>query len=502
MTGRGLCVFVAVAALVAWAPCAGAGQRVVALFPPENLAGPSGEPLVPGIAKALAEKLSDRFDVRRAADGSGPAARRARARSLGASYVVTGTLSRVGRTVTLDLTIAPVENQSAGRTVVVNAVDDGGRGEGGADLPAVYRRLVLEAAARLKYGFFGDDSVGEGPSKRRIPRFGEAVSWSRPMAGDLVSAAAGDVDGDGTVEVLAATPDAVIVYRVSGEELVERTRVPFEGAGLIHVEAADIDRDGKCEIVAVTYRAGRARTDVLRCDGSTIRFLARDVPFFVRVLESGPAGVVLGGQESSPATVFAGPVFRCEWERRGDGIDIRKGTPFALPPDVNLFGVVPLKGFGDSVFAALGVRGTIRLVDRRGAVAWEGVDAVGPSETFLEAPLAGGIGESARVFLPGRLLAADLDGDGVDEIVALNNLAAAGAFFDGIRVFSDSEALCFTRDGDGLRLAWRSGLLGAAARDAFLESGGAGPPRGIAVASRDRGKVFARLGEWRLVRLR
>lgn len=501
---RLLAVLAAFAVLGAAYPAASA-PPVVALFPPENLAGAPAAPLIPALARSLAERFADRFDVRLAAEDGrpDPALRRARARALGATYVVTGALSRIGRSITLDLSIAPVEDSSAMRTVVANATEGDQAAGSDQELPPGYRKLAIEASARLKYLFFGDDSAGEGTARRRIPKPSGTVVRSRPVPGDVVSIAAGDVDGDGRAELIAGFPEEVVVYRMEGEDLVLRSRIAILGGGLIRVETADVDRDGKTEILVVRYLAGRALSDILRYDGKEYRRAARDLPYFLRALGSGGgAGAVLAGQESSPATVFRGPVFRVEWTREGDSIACRTGDALPLPEGTTVYGFVPVRGHGAVAYATIGERGRIRLADGGGRVVWEGIDGVGETETALEAPIAGGLAESARLFLPGRLLAADLDGDGTDEVITVRNLASAGAFFDGIRVQTNAEALCFTRDGEGLRLAWRTQQFGTSARDVFLESAPGSAWSRLGIASRERGKIFDRLGEWRLVWVR
>ena len=93
-----------------------------------------------------------------------------------------------------------------GITVVATAEDSGSSGEAGngADLPFVYRRLAIEATAKLKRHFFGDGIVGEGNSKRKIPPLSGALRRSRSFPGDVVSIARGDTDRDGKDEIVAA----------------------------------------------------------------------------------------------------------------------------------------------------------------------------------------------------------------------------------------------------------------------------------------------------------
>ncbi len=117
--------------LLALACPAGASRQVVALFPPE--VEPAAEdnvllPAVPILEKAMKEQLEDRFEVRTVGfPARGETSRernRAKARTIGASYTITGTVSRIGKGVTMDVTLAPIEESGKGRTVVVSGTLD------------------------------------------------------------------------------------------------------------------------------------------------------------------------------------------------------------------------------------------------------------------------------------------------------------------------------------------------------------------------------------------
>lgn len=503
MRFRRLVVSLAAAVLVVAARHVAAGPQVVALFPLRNLAGPEMGPLVPLFTRHLAEKLSDRFDVRVARNSEEDEAARRRARALGATYLVTGALYRIGGTAALDLSIAPVEEPRAARTVVAEVAWAEAPGNGGTDLPPSGRRLVLEASARLRYVFLGDEVVGEKDRRIRIPRPKGVLARSRALPGEVVSAAFGDVDGDGVPEVVAALGDEILVCRAQGEELSVKARIPVPGGGVVRVDLASAGGNGKPDIVIARYAAGRAFSDIVAFREGTYRRMAADLPWFLRPLgQAQGAGSELAGQESSPAAVFTGPVFRVDCVRRGEGLECARKDPLPLPPGTSLFAFVPLRGWGASAYAVVGPEGRVRLVDSDGRVTAETIDRVVGTNRYIEAP-AGGGATPVGVPLPPRLVAADLDGDGTDEILAINNLAAAGLFFEGLRLFQEAEAVCFVREGDGVRLAWRTPQIGAPAWDFFLETGVKGEGfEGIGIASSEPKKVLDRLGEWRIIRVR
>ncbi|OIP33359.1 MAG: hypothetical protein AUK27_10735 [Deltaproteobacteria bacterium CG2_30_66_27] len=475
---------------------ADAARQTLAFFPPEIV--PAGtdnalRPAVPVLEQTMKEKLADRFDVRPAGEGIAIAtedARRHRARTLGVSYVFTTNLSRIGKAVTLDVTIAPVEEPGKGRTVVVSGALENPSALTPRDL-ALFRSLGAEAALKAKYIFFGDERVGEGASTKRIPKLSGSISRSAPIAGELVSTAFSDTDLDGKMELVAAYPDTIVVYRVEGDELREKARIDHAGPGILHVDAAGVTRSGVADIVIARYGDGKALSDIRRFDGKEYRKISSDLPYFLRTADLGPEGIVLLGQASDPATVFKGPVFRVAVGRDGQSEVKGSDRPLPLPEGTFLYGFTSLRNGKGVRYAVLTDRNRIRYLDEDGKELWAGLDAVTGTEITLD-------GTDRRLHVPGRMAAVDLNGDGTDELVVLNDLVAAGTYFESLRVFAHAELLCFAQTETGMQLAWRSPQLDASARDLLADRSAPSAIR-FAVASRERAKLLGSAAQWRVL---
>lgn len=509
-----LAALLALALLQEAAPALGANQ-VVALFTPEIVHGSAStaqddpqpsdrDALAARIEQALKEKLQDRFDVRLAGSGAGGAdgdARKRKARALGATYTLSGALTRIGRSVALDLTLAPIDEPGKGTTVVVTATNAETAMPQSQEIPFVYRRLAIEGSAKLKLAFFGDEAIGDGAARRKIPKLAGTIGRSRSIPGDVISVAMTDTDRDGKEEAVAAYADSIAIYQLEGDDLVEEARILDTGSGIVRVEAADLNRNGTAEIVAVRYMSGKAVSDIWEFDGKSYRRIAAGLPYFLRVLDLGVEGVVLGGQESEPTTIFQGPVFRVVFGRSGSGNGSERGASLPLPAGTWIYSFAPLKSGGMTRFAVLGKDGRLSLLDEKGARLWEGTDSISGTDLILEAPL--GAAQSPRSLpVPNRLFAVDRDGDGRDELIVLNNLVIPGGFFENIRVYANSEALCFAQDGDRLALAWRTSQIDGASRDSFVASRKPGGPLRVGVATREKGKVLGSIGEWRVLWLK
>ncbi len=488
--------FFALAVLLGFAAPAPGARQTLALFPPEIL--PAGtdnalRPAVPVLEQALGEKLSDRFDVRPAGEGATTAtadSRRRRARALGATYILTGNLSRIGKAVTLDVTISPVEEPDKGRTVFVSGALENPSALTPGDL-SLFRRLGSEAALQAKSVFFGDERVGEGATAKRIPKLAGTISRSAPLTGEMVSTALSDTDLDGKMELVAAYPDAIAVHSVQGDELREKARIPNAGPGLFHVDAADVTRNGVADIVAVRYAGGRALSDIWQFDGKEYRKISSDLPYFLRTADLGPEGIVLLGQASDPVKIYQGPVFRVTVHRDGKTEVKDRDRLLPLPEGTFLYGFASLRKGKGVRYAVLTARNRLVYLDEGGKEMWEGLDAVTGTELTLE-------GAGRRLEVPGRMAAVDLDRDGTDEMIVLNDLLAAGTYFENLRVFSHAEILCFAQGDAALQLAWRSPQVEASARDLLADRHSATSVR-FAIASRDPAKLLGGAARWRVL---
>jgi hypothetical protein len=485
-----------------------AGKQSLALFPPQAVGMEDGARISTLLAQALGETLRERFDVHLVTldQGSDPGKRKQKARSLGVTYVLTGNVTRIGRTASLDITLSPTENPEKGRTVFVT-VEDGRspsrmQGEAGTPaLPPAYRMMATEASAKLTHLFFGDGRIGEEGARRKIPSLSGKVSRSRNIPGEVVSLAKGDTDLDGKPEIAAAFPDSIALYRVEGENLIEKARIAEKRGGILHIDIADLNRNGIGEVIAVRYVSGRAVSDIWEFDGKQYLRIAADIPFFLRAVDLGSDGIVLLGQDSDSLEIFKGPVFRFAVNRNGPGETPKPETPIPLPAGTWIYSFVPVNFQGGLRYVALGEGDRLLLLDERGVKIWESLDAVTGTDLFLEAAAAGLAGgskerEVRRLSLPGRLFGTDLDGDKDDEIVLVNNIVKVGGFFENLRIYASAEVLCFGQQSDMLALAWRTPQIDSPAMDAFLDVPPGGKSIRIGVASRDKAKILGEFGEW------
>lgn len=275
---------------------------------------------------------------------------------------------------------------------------------------------------------------------------------------DLQALDVGDVDGDGANEVVIADEDKIYIYKdIFGDpsKKVVLNPVPRYGK-ILSMDVADVNRNGVAEIyvTAIVERGETIASAVVEYRNGKYEVIAKDVPYFFRVVRSTQEGQVLFGQEKrqrfmadrardSMFNPFLSPV-RLRWE----GGKLVPGEELALKDPVCILGLTAVDVDRDGTDEYLGFdqRDYLKLYNAKGGIVWVSSDPYGRTANFflkdfkqefpstVDAP-------DPRVWLPPRIVTVDLDGDGIEEVVVCHNyeplkLLAQSRFFTKSAVFS------------------------------------------------------------------
>ncbi|MGD8227574.1 MAG: VCBS repeat-containing protein [Desulfobacteraceae bacterium] len=440
------------------------GPKRVAILPFAMNADRDLTFLQEGIMDMLASRLAWKGEVqvlekaqvkKQIAQSEGPMDR-ARAldvgRALQADYVIFGSLTVFGESVSLDARILDVAGaqelmtafkQTKGMDEVIPtvnqfAMDINEKIMGRSIAPAA---AVAAAVPETPKGPGGLAAVGEdfeGSGVRKVQGFRVQI----------VSLDVGDVDGDGRDELVFVDKSKVYIYK--WREKAFALFKTIEGgwsAEYIHVSVADLDRNGRAEIYVTSVASNSVSALILEWEGNAFREIVKGERWLLRVIEVPGQGKTLVGQRRAVGGGFRGEVQYLK--REGNGL-VPAG-PVDLPRQANVFNfaIADLQGNGLKSTVLLDSSDYLRLYDPGKEVIWKSDEYYGGSITSIETDI-----EKNYVFISVPIYITDVDEDGKKEVMVCKNRAATGRWTARFRHYSSGAIHFLATDSAGLSVKW------------------------------------------------
>ncbi|UCB48287.1 MAG: VCBS repeat-containing protein [Deltaproteobacteria bacterium] len=373
-------------------------------------------------------------------------------RALQADYVIFGSLTVFGESVSLDARILDVPGEEELMTAfkeakgmdevipTVNqfAADINEKIMGRSAAPPVVARTPVPDAPKGPGGLaaMGEDFEGEGLGT--IQRFKVQI----------VSIDAGDVDGDGKNELVFIDKSKVYIYKWQ-----EKTFALFKSieggmsAEYIHVSVGDLDRNGKAEIYVSNLASSSVSSLVLEWDGNAFREIVNGQRWLLQVIDVPGQGKTLVGQRRSVGGGFRGQVQYLK--REGNGL-VSTG-PVDLPSQSNVFNfaIADLEGGGRNSTVVLDSSDYLRLYNPGKEEVWRSEEYYGGSLTFIETDL-----EKNYRFISVPIYVTDVDKDGKREVMICKNRSGSGRMLARFRWYSSGVLHFLTWDQVGLSVKW------------------------------------------------
>lgn len=300
----------------------------------------------------------------------------------------------------------------------------------------------------------------------------EGAFWRSPsFPAAVVGMDIGDVDGDGKNEIVYCTKTTVYASRMKGSH-IDRVAV-YEGLAsdrFLTLDVLDTNRDGKAEIFISAQRGNSAKSVVLELRGRELVPIVKDSPWFFRVINT-TAGPRLIGQRGGTGDLFFGGVYFM----RNSGGQYQPDTEITLPADYNIFNFAMVTAGAASKEYIVGINEFEQMVVKPrggGSDVWKSKDDFAQTMTFMEVPygrdptgIARGDTGNKQVFIPSRILIADLIGDGRKEFIVAKNLKSGTSLLPRLRGFEKGSIYSLSLADMNVRENWRSRDLPGFAAD-------------------------------------
>ena len=435
--------------------------------------------------------------------------------TLGADFVVFGSLTKLGDSASLDLNVLEVKGEKPPSSVYVQArkleeiigqVDVLARKVDEKILgyslgPAVAEKppeAPRQAAAVPPLVFTPPPPAGQ-PSQPSTPPPVFAppagIRSEKPFAaGDFSQSqsfpnrfrgmAMGDLDGDGKNEVVFIDEKNLYIYRWEATEFRLLKKITGKNATdqFMAVDVADIDKDGKAEVFVTNfpenaYQPGfRLHSFVVAFKEGDFRVVASELDWFLRVVDWEGKGPVLLGQSKGIDQGFYGPIYEIGWDGQKYK-DLRKAE---IPGAVySPYGFVPFRYGDQTYFAYIDSDFRMKVLDQKGKQVWRSTTYYGSDIAFkvkILIPSTAGTQGDEFSFVNVRLLARG------DEIIVIRNLSPVGNFFKREQIFSGGEIQALVWSGNTFIERWKSKTIEGYVADFQLQDFDTIPGKELIVA--------------------
>jgi hypothetical protein len=415
--------------------------------------------------------------------------------TLGADFVVFGSLTKLGDSASLDLKVLEVKGDKSPSSVYVQAkkleeiigqVDVLARkvdekilgyslGPAVAEKPpeaprqaaqaAVVAPLVLTPpppAVQPSQPSTPPPVFGPPPGVRTEKAFAAGdLSQSQSFPYRFRGMAMGDLDGDGKNEMVFIDQKNLYIYRWEANEFRLLKKITGkEGTDeFMAVDVADINKDGKAEVFVSNYPfnpyqpGDRLYSFVVAFQEGDFRVVASELDWFFRVLEWEGKGPVLLGQQKGVESGFYGPIYEIGWDGKKYK-DLRKAD---IPKDVfSPYGFAPFRYGDETYFVYIDSDFRLKVLNQKGKQVWRSTAYYGSDIAFQVKVLQPGVASSQGdefSFVNVRLLARG------DEILLIHNLSPVSDLFKRQKVFSGGEIQALGWTGSMFMERWKSKLI-------------------------------------------
>jgi hypothetical protein len=201
---------------------------------------------------------------------------------------------------------------------------------------------------------------------------------------------------------------------------------------------------------------------ILAYEDGSFRYVAKDLPWYLRVKKLPGQGECLLAQRMGPDRDYMGSVCLVEW---------KKGKPY-LGKRIKLPSKIAwIYSFTPGHFTSPDAQEFLlkdeeyykaRIVDEKGEEQWRGGEKMGGSDNSIDRFMLytnrdGGPESFFRsIFLPIRIVAKDLSGDGKDEVMTVFNEFSTGSHLSKTRAYDKGHIVGLAWDGINLTEAWRT----------------------------------------------
>ena len=376
---------------------------------------------------------------------------------VGADYIVLGSLTKIGNYISLDARMISISEEKSPLTAFTQH-------KGLDDVMVKIGDFAMEIGMKI---------LGRRPAVGRAPGSGrsailqsregvldQGMSRSQTFPFEVKGVDVGDVDGDKKNELVVMDSNSLSIFKYNGEKLTLFQKLELApGNNFLTLDVADVNRNGRAEIIVTNLVDDNLRSFILEFEEKQFKKITETSGWFYRVMEHPKEGPLLMGQIMDSYGMIFGPIYRMVWKKTS----FERGPKMPFPPDTKLFGLalIEAKTPGGLDTLIIDDFSKLRILGSKGNYVWSSSDHFGGTDNFYETKKkkieAYNPADSPafRVYIPGRILVRDLDGDGTNELIINKNTSNTAAF-ERAKTFEKGEVFDMVWDENAFVKNWQT----------------------------------------------
>ncbi len=295
------------------------------------------------------------------------------------------------------------------------------------------------------------------------------------LSDGVVALSTANIDGLDKEEIVVASESNVKIFQYERGLLQKLSEYKFPKETKAHaLNLADLDEDGLPEIYISATRDDRFSSIILGWNRNQgFNEIQVDIRWAIRPVLTPEEGLVLLGQRKSDAveSFFEPEIYILKIDDNANRVT--RGKKMFLPPQLNLFDFIYADIDGDGIMEKVGITSTLKLAvfDRENRLNWVSQENYGGSVKYLGERWRTEFGDNfgnitaddenyiELQYVPPRLVAEDVNGDGKTDIIGVKNNLSSFEALTNFRSFSGGNVICLSWNGIEMKEIWQTDLL-------------------------------------------
>jgi hypothetical protein len=279
---------------------------------------------------------------------------------------------------------------------------------------------------------------------------------SKNLLAEVMDINAGDIDGDGKDEIVVLTKSSLILYRqTEGQfQMLATIDLPKQ-LHYLSVTMADINKNGLQEIYISGSNGETPDSSAIEWNGKKMTYLFQHAPYYLRAMTVAGQSPVLLGQTTLAGELGGADICQMTLDPQKGVI---QGKKLNLPEGINLFDFAQgdINGDGKPETIAINKNNRLQVFDAAGTLLWTSSEQYGASNNFFGTLTSNSNTDKETVYLKTRIEVADLNLDGVNDVLVGRNRLETVKFMPHLRYFEGSSIAALKWEKGALATLWET----------------------------------------------